>query len=134
MALHPNSLNISSSWHLALAGRTETGSHGWSSLSQVTPQDLGSSPGKGGTDNHISRDLPQIGQLLQVREVSFEYAFSFTTFDASLFRPLLTVPVTFSPPPSLAGFVTSSRIRQEGVPHGLTQRLSLGMGNKFAFG
>lgn len=49
MALDPNSLNISSSWHLALAGRTETGSQGWSSLRQVTPQDLGSSPGMGGT-------------------------------------------------------------------------------------
>lgn len=48
-----------------------------------------------GPDNHISRDLPQIGQLPQVREVNFEYAFSFTTFVASLFRPLLTVPVTF---------------------------------------
>lgn len=65
--------------------------------------------------------------------MNFAYPFSFTTFDTSLFRALLTVPRALPPPPDLV--VTSSRIRQEHVPYGLTQRLGLGMGtSKFGFG
>lgn len=54
-----------------------------------------------GLDNHICRDLPQTGQLLQVIGENVAHAFSLSAFDASPFRPLLAVPCHLLPPPPI---------------------------------